>query len=190
MRTLVRSVTATLLTPTGNGITTEGTTVIILSTSSSQIHSYRKTHSAQPLDLFAVSLPFRFGISMTDVCRARLITSSTNGYDGSMMNGLQSLTQWSEYFNKPHGGKLGLLNAIQVRTKVCIAFEYCLIVPPLQNIGSLAAYPFAPYASDGIGRRHTILLGAIIMIGATAIQTASQSVGMFIGARYVHIIFV
>ncbi|PBK90183.1 hexose transporter [Armillaria gallica] len=94
-----------------------------------------------------------------------LITSSTNGYDGSMMNGLQSLTQWSEYFNKPHGGKLGLLNAIQ-------------------NIGSLAAYPFAPYASDGIGRRHTILLGAIIMIGATAIQTASQSVGMFIGARF------
>ncbi len=92
MRILVRSVTATLLTPTGNGITTEGTTVIILSTSSSQIHSHRKTHSAQPLDLFAVSLPFRFGISMTDVCRARLITSSTNGYDGSMMNGLQSLT--------------------------------------------------------------------------------------------------
>ncbi|KAK0203370.1 hexose transporter [Desarmillaria ectypa] len=94
-----------------------------------------------------------------------LITSSTNGYDGSMMNGLQSLTQWSEYFHKPAGGKLGLLNAIQ-------------------NIGSLAAYPFAPYSSDGIGRRYTILLGAIIMIMATAIQTASQSVGMFIGARF------
>ncbi|KAK0458058.1 hexose transporter [Desarmillaria tabescens] len=94
-----------------------------------------------------------------------LITSSTNGYDGSMMNGLQSLTQWSEYFHKPTGGRLGLLNAIQ-------------------NIGSLAAYPFAPYSSDGIGRRYTILLGATIMIMATAIQTASQSVGMFIGARF------
>jgi hypothetical protein len=31
-----------------------------------------------------------------------------------MMNGLQSLTQWSDYFNNPTGGKLGLLNAIQV----------------------------------------------------------------------------
>jgi len=30
------------------------------------------------------------------------------------MNGLQSLTQWAEYFNKPTGGRLGLLNAIQV----------------------------------------------------------------------------
>lgn len=45
-----------------------------------------------------------------------LITSSTNGYDGSMMNGLQALSQWNYAFNNPSGGKLGLLNAIQVST--------------------------------------------------------------------------
>ncbi|KAJ6615099.1 hexose transporter [Mycena sp. CBHHK59/15] len=94
-----------------------------------------------------------------------LITSSTNGYDGSMMNGLQSLTQWESYFNNPTKGKLGLLNAIQ-------------------NIGGLAGYPFAPYMLDGIGRRPTVFFGAVIMVIATAIQTASQSVGMFIGARF------
>jgi len=94
-----------------------------------------------------------------------LITSSTNGYDGSMMNGLQSVTQWETYFDNPTKGKLGLLNAIQ-------------------NIGSLAAYPFAPYLSDGLGRRRTVFIGAAIMCVATAIQTASQSVGMFIGARF------
>jgi hypothetical protein len=43
-----------------------------------------------------------------------LITSSTNGYDGSMMNGLQTLKQWNQAFNNPSGGMLGLLNAIQV----------------------------------------------------------------------------
>ncbi|KAF9269876.1 general substrate transporter [Marasmius fiardii PR-910] len=94
-----------------------------------------------------------------------LITSSTNGYDGSMMNGLQSLNQWKTAFNFPSDSMLGLLNAIQ-------------------NIGSLAAYPFAPYVSDGLGRRLAILLGAILMCIATAIQTASQSVNMFIGARF------
>ncbi|KAF8887531.1 general substrate transporter [Infundibulicybe gibba] len=94
-----------------------------------------------------------------------LITSSTNGYDGSMMNGLQSLAQWEDYFHNPTGGKLGLLNAIQ-------------------NIGSLAAYPMAPYLSDGLGRRPAIFIGALIMCCATVIQTASQSVGMFIGARF------
>lgn len=31
-----------------------------------------------------------------------------------MMNGLQSLPQWRSAFNNPSGGKLGLLNAIQV----------------------------------------------------------------------------
>ncbi|KAI6019993.1 general substrate transporter [Pisolithus orientalis] len=94
-----------------------------------------------------------------------LITSSTNGYDGSMMNGLQSLQQWQDDFNHPSKGRLGLLNAIQ-------------------NVGALAGYPFAPYLSDGIGRRKTVFLGATIMLVATALQTASQSVGMFIGARF------
>ncbi|KIJ49078.1 hypothetical protein M422DRAFT_777634 [Sphaerobolus stellatus SS14] len=94
-----------------------------------------------------------------------LITSSTNGYDGSMMNGLQSLEQWRSAFNNPTGGKLGLLNAIQ-------------------NIGSLAGYPFAPYLTDGIGRKRSIIIGAFIMTAATIIQTASQNVGMFIGARF------
>ncbi|KAF7334610.1 Lactose permease [Mycena venus] len=94
-----------------------------------------------------------------------LITSSTNGYDGSMVNGLQSLPQWESYFNFPTKSRLGLLSAIQ-------------------NIGALAGYPFAPYLSDGIGRKPTVFLGALIMVIATVIQTASQSVGMFIGARF------
>ncbi|EIN08369.1 hexose transporter [Punctularia strigosozonata HHB-11173 SS5] len=94
-----------------------------------------------------------------------LLTSSTNGYDGSMMNGLQSLDQWRGYFHNPQGGTLGLFNAIQ-------------------NIGSLAAYPFAPFLSDGLGRRRTIFIGAVIMCGAAALQAAAQSFGMFIGARF------
>ncbi len=62
--------------------------------------------------------------------------------------------------------QLGLLNAIQ-------------------NIGCLAAYPFSPYVSDGYGRKTAVALGAFIMCGATILQTASHSVGMFIGARLV-----
>ena len=47
------------------------------------------------------------------------------------------------------------------------------------------SYPFAPYITDEFGRRATMFLGAIIMCGATVIQTASSSVSMFIGARCV-----
>lgn len=52
-----------------------------------------------------------------------------------------------------------------------------------QNIGALGALPFAPYVVDGFGRRNAILFGSVLMIIATAFQTASDSVGMFIGAR-------
>ena len=49
---------------------------------------------------------------------SRLITSSTNGFDGSLMNSLQSMNQWKSFFNNPQGGTLGLLNAIQVSESV------------------------------------------------------------------------
>jgi len=94
-----------------------------------------------------------------------LITSSTNGYDGSMMNGLQTLTQWKNAFNNPTGGTLGLLNCIQ-------------------QVGSLAATPLAPYATDGVGRRIPILFGALVMIVGVIAQTTSHTVGAFIGARF------
>ncbi|GBE83821.1 Lactose permease [Sparassis crispa] len=94
-----------------------------------------------------------------------LITASTNGFDNSLMNGFQSLGQWEDYFNNPQGGKLGVLNAIQ-------------------NIGSLAGYPFAPYVSDGLGRRPAIWIGATIMLVGVAVQAAANSLGMFIGARF------
>ncbi|KAL5519868.1 hypothetical protein ACEPAG_1528 [Sanghuangporus baumii] len=85
-----------------------------------------------------------------------LIMSSSNGFDGIMMNGLQSLRQWEEDFDHPTGSMLGLLNAIQ-------------------NIGTLGASPFAPYLSDGIGRKPSVLLGAAILWTATILQTFSAS---------------
>lgn len=32
----------------------------------------------------------------------------TNGYDGSMMNGLQAVDNWQDYFGHPEGGLLGV----------------------------------------------------------------------------------
>lgn len=86
------------------------------------------------------------------------------------LDGLQLLAQWEEDFNFPSGSKLGLLGAIQ-------------------NIGSLASYPFTPYFADGLGRKRTIFFGAVVMIAGAIIQTASQSVNMFIGARFMRKLF-
>lgn len=99
------------------------------------------------------------------------------------MNGLQSLPQWEEYFAFPKKGKLGLLSSIQVCDAALLNCYGIIINYLKKNIGALAGYPFAPYLCDGIGRRPTVFIGALLVVIATAIQTASQSVEMFIGAR-------
>lgn len=42
------------------------------------------------------------------------ISSYATGYDGSMMNGLQSLTIWQNSFNNPGASELGLYVTIKL----------------------------------------------------------------------------
>ncbi|KAG9309327.1 putative hexose transporter [Chiua virens] len=80
--------------------------------------------------------------------------------------------------------KLGLLGAIQV--SVMVIHDLPLFNPPLwKTIGSLAAVPFSPYMTDGLGRRFSVFFGAAVMIIAAVLQTASQSVQMFIVSRFI-----
>jgi MFS family permease len=64
----------------------------------------------------------------------------SNGYDGSMMNGLQTVKNWQEYFNHPEGSILGVFNAIQ-------------------SIGGIIGLPVAPYLNDKFGRRKALFYG-------------------------------
>jgi MFS family permease len=60
--------------------------------------------------------------------------STINGYDGSLLNGLQTMEQWRSYFGYPSGAQLGLFTAIQ-------------------NVGAVCALPFSSYLADLFGRR-------------------------------------
>lgn len=79
------------------------------------------------------------GLRRTYIClMCVVITSATNGYDGFMVNGLQSLAPWQEYFHHPTGSLFGLLARIV-------------------SIGSLAALPVVPYIADILCRRWGIV---------------------------------
>jgi hypothetical protein len=41
-----------------------------------------------------------------------LFSSAGLGFDGSMMNGLQSLDTWTSYFNNPSATQLGVINGV------------------------------------------------------------------------------
>lgn len=94
-----------------------------------------------------------------------VLTSATNGYDGSMMNGLQTLPYWQSYFNNPHGSLLGLLNCIMA-------------------VGSLSAIPIVGYIPDLFGRRTGIVIGCLIMLLGVILQTISVNFRMFVAARF------
>lgn len=95
-----------------------------------------------------------------------IMTNTANGFDGSMMNGLQSLVYWQEYFDHPKGSILGLFNASM-------------------SLGSLCGLFFNPYLIDWAGRKAGIVVGCVIMLVAVALQSGAQNFGMFVAARLI-----
>lgn len=95
-----------------------------------------------------------------------ILTNTANGFDGSMMNGLQSLSYWQEYFNYPRGSILGLFNSSM-------------------SLGSLIGLFFTPYLIDKMGRKMGLVVGSVIMLMAVGLQAGAQNFGMFVAARIV-----
>jgi len=81
-----------------------------------------------------------------------------------MMNGLQAVEKWREYFGEPKGATLGLFNGAY-------------------PIGGLIAVPFVSTISDRFGRRAGIATGAFVCCVGAALQGAAQNLPMFVIAR-------
>ncbi|KAG2147560.1 general substrate transporter [Suillus clintonianus] len=105
------------------------------------------------------------GLLVLNICLVLPLLSSTlNGLDSSILNGLQILPGWQEYFHDPQGKTLGLINSAQ-------------------GIGALSGIPFSPYVSDLLGRRATMFIGAFIVLAGVFTQAFSTTVHVFVGAR-------
>ncbi|KAI9147194.1 Lactose permease [Paramyrothecium foliicola] len=96
---------------------------------------------------------------------ACVVSYATSGYDGSMMNSLQTVSYWDDYFDNPRGAKLGLMSAIM-------------------SLGSVCSTPIAPWVADKYGRRWGITVGSIIMIIGAIMQCESKTFDMFVGSRF------
>ncbi|KAK9317838.1 general substrate transporter [Lipomyces starkeyi] len=97
---------------------------------------------------------------------AAIMAYATSGYDGSMMNSLQTVTYWDDYFNHPRGSLLGILSAIM-------------------PLGSICSTPLAPLLADKFGRRWGITVGSIVMIVGAIIQCESHNFAMFLISRFI-----
>ncbi|KAJ5380661.1 MFS sugar transporter [Penicillium cataractarum] len=93
-----------------------------------------------------------------------LMYSGSQGYDGSLMNCLQTLTQWQIFMNYPVGTWLGFINA-------------------LPTIGSLVFLPAQAWVSDRLGRRVSLWVGILFSIIGAGVQASAHSPGTFIVGR-------
>jgi len=97
---------------------------------------------------------------------ACLVVCATNGYDGSVLTGLQGVQAWNDQFGSPAGALLGITTA-----------SYPL--------GAVVSTPFSAWLSDRYGRRSSILIGSAVMMIGVVIQCVSKGIGLFIGGRIV-----
>ncbi|KAH7183528.1 general substrate transporter [Fusarium flagelliforme] len=89
-----------------------------------------------------------------------------NGYDGSLMGALNGMTSYQQTFNmKTSGSSTG-------------------IVFMIYNVGSVAAAPTVPFATDMFGRRVGMITGAIIIIIGTCVQATANAMPQFMGGRF------
>ncbi|KAH8593623.1 general substrate transporter [Bisporella sp. PMI_857] len=97
---------------------------------------------------------------------ACLVVCATNGYDGSVLTGLQGVAAWKDQFGKPTGALLGITSAAY-------------------PLGAMLSTPFSAFISDRFGRRWSVLVGSFIMILGVIMQCASTTIGLFLGGRIV-----
>ncbi|KIM93674.1 hypothetical protein OIDMADRAFT_137244 [Oidiodendron maius Zn] len=94
--------------------------------------------------------------------------STTLGYDGSLLNGLQSMETWQDFFKHPVGSNLGIYGA-------------------MPGFGGLAVLPFAPYIADNLGRRNGTAIGCLfVLLGALlqSFSSASNPQPMYLAGRF------
>ncbi|KAI0172367.1 MFS general substrate transporter [Hypoxylon sp. FL1284] len=108
--------------------------------------------------LYLILIPSALGVEWT----VRVVS----GFDSSMMNSLQAVAAWVEYFDNPTEGRLGLLNA-------------------MYSLGALMAIPFIPSVSQYLGRRWSIMTGSLILCLGAGLQAGARNSDMFLASRWV-----
>ncbi|KKY25198.1 putative lactose permease [Phaeomoniella chlamydospora] len=95
------------------------------------------------------------------------IISTLNGFDSSLMGSINSMTSYQKSF--------GLSGAGSSTGIVFIIY----------NLGQIAAFPFCGMIADGYGRRICIVVGCVIVLIGTAVQTTCHTLSVFMGGRFI-----
>lgn len=97
---------------------------------------------------------------------ALTLSCTTTGYDGSVINSLQSLDHWQTAMGHPSGARLGHLSNGVI-------------------FGSIAGVFVAPYLCDRFGRKWIVILGSVIAVVGAIMQGLAPGYNLFLVSRLV-----
>lgn len=86
--------------------------------------------------------------------------SAATGYDGSLMNGLQSLEQWKLFMGSPRGAWLGFINAASL-------------------LGGCTVYPLITWICARYGRKMGVAFGYFWLFLGVGVQAGATNPTMF-----------
>ncbi|EPE05747.1 mfs sugar transporter [Ophiostoma piceae UAMH 11346] len=133
----------------GGGIGKDNDNVLYRMAMDDPVPWYKKKNLRQ---LYFLLFPCVIGIEMT------------SGFDSQIINAVQIVPAWLQYFNHPKGGYQGIMASA---------------LP----LGACIGLPFIPYINDGFGRRWCIMFGSTLMIIGSLIQGFSINGVMYIMSR-------
>ena len=90
----------------------------------------------------------------------------TSGFDSQLINALQIVESWQEYFDHPQGAFQGFIGAAY-------------------SLGALLSLPLVPWCNRKFGRRWSIFIGSWVMVVGAIVQGCSQHVAMYIISRVI-----
>ncbi|KAI2463795.1 general substrate transporter [Annulohypoxylon bovei var. microspora] len=90
----------------------------------------------------------------------------TSGFDSQIINAVQIVPAWSNFFGHPTGGYKGILASA---------------LP----LGAVIGLPFIPLLNDNLGRRWCVMFGSVIMVIGSLIQGFAVNGAMYIVARLI-----
>ncbi|KAL2851503.1 general substrate transporter [Aspergillus pseudoustus] len=93
------------------------------------------------------------------------LLSASDGYDGTLMNGLQALPHWQEFMGHPTGAWLGFVNAVT-------------------SLSAFISYPIVAWCNNKIGRKKTLGINYFWIVLAVALQTAANDPTTFVLGRF------
>ncbi|KAF2009977.1 general substrate transporter [Aaosphaeria arxii CBS 175.79] len=90
----------------------------------------------------------------------------TSGFDSQLINALQIVPSWIDYFGDPQGSLKGIISAAY-------------------SLGAILSLPLVPIVNERFGRRGSIFAGSWVMVIGAIIQGCAQNAGMYIVARMI-----